>query len=194
MKNQKCLNYHGQTARTWPNENQIDAPLSPEQASRLYECFLYDMLEIVRITSHTTSNLEYFIAYAPTTATDYFTQLAPNFGLLAQRVENLGQQLDSVISEQFQARFDTVVATNSDSPTLPSHLLVDAYSQLHSGEVDAVFGPCEDGGVLSDRAMPPTAATCARDVQMSTSYVLADTLAIADELGLRVHLFIVNMV
>lgn len=168
-------------------KTRLTPPLSPEQASQLYECFLYDMLEIGQATAHSIPNLNYFIAYAPATATSYFTQLAPNFGLIAQRGENLGQRLDSVISEQFQAGFDAVVAINSDSPTLPSHLVVEAFSQLHSGEVEAVFGPCEDGGYYLIGLCAPQ-PRLVRDVQMSTSHVLADTLMIAEELGLRVHL------
>jgi hypothetical protein len=55
------------------------------------------------------------------------------------------------------------------------------------GGVDAVFGPCHDGGYYLVGMKRPLPALL-REVQMSTPTVLADTLAIAQREGVRVAL------
>jgi hypothetical protein len=75
---------------------------------------------------------------------------------------------------------------NSDSPTLPEGHLRACFEAL-SGETDVAIGPCADGGyyLLGTRKPIPRLT---RDVRMSTPHVSADTLALAAEEGLRVHL------
>jgi glycosyltransferase A (GT-A) superfamily protein (DUF2064 family) len=55
------------------------------------------------------------------------------------------------------------------------------------GASDVVLGPCEDGGYYLIGLKRPQPRLL-RDVQMSTPYVVRDTLALAEQLGLQVGL------
>ena len=75
---------------------------------------------------------------------------------------------------------------NSDGPTLPVEYLDEAFARLRGG-AEVVFGPCDDGGYYLVGATRP-APRLLRGVRMSTESVLADTLDLAAEEGLRVEL------
>lgn len=158
---------------------------SKEAAASLYECFLQDMLNIVR----SVPNITPFIAYAPNDAETvaYFCEMAPDFERMPQLGATLGERLDTVLSSSLQNGFDQVAAINSDSPTLPANYLADAFTRLDDPETDVVFGPCEDGGYYLIGWKRPY-PHLVRDVQMSTTHVLQDSLAIAATDNLRVSL------
>lgn len=65
---------------------------------------------------------------------------------------------------------------DSDSPTLPTAYLQEAFSRLADPQNDAVFGPCSDGGyyLVGARAVHPRLF---ENITWSTSSVLTDTLA-----------------
>ena len=75
---------------------------------------------------------------------------------------------------------------NSDSPTLPLTYLARAFEALADG-ADVTLGPSADGGYYLIGVKQPTPRLL-REVRMSTPTVLADTLALAAEEGLRVEL------
>ena len=105
----------------------------------------------------------------------------------AQQPERLGDRLQFVLSATLDHGFRQVAAINSDSPTLPPRLFSSAFQSLDDPRIDAVLGPCADGGYyLIGVENPP--GRLVTDVQMSTPTVLRDTLAIADEEGTRIDL------
>ena len=75
---------------------------------------------------------------------------------------------------------------NSDGPTLPAAHLERAFVALRDG-ADVALGPSADGGYYLIGVKQP-APRLLRGVRMSTPTVLADTLALAAEYGLRVEL------
>ena len=83
-------------------------------------------------------------------------------------------------------RATSAVIIGSDSPDLPSEYICEAFARLERG-ADVVLGPADDGGyyLIGLRVPQPRLL---REVPMSTPTVLADTLALARELGLRVDL------
>ena len=85
------------------------------------------------------------IAFLPARAETYFQQLAPDFDLIQQDGPDLGARLDNAISSYLSRGYQHVVIMNSDSPTLPSAHLSQAFIALESG-IDVVLGPCDDGG------------------------------------------------
>jgi len=105
----------------------------------------------------------------------------------AHRPERLGDRLQFVLSTVLGCGLRQVAAINSDSPTLPADLLSSAFRRLDDPQVDAVFGPCADGGYYFIGVKEPP-GRLVTDVQMSTPTVLRDTLAIAAEEGIRVDL------
>lgn len=163
-------------------KTRLTPPLSPTQATRLYECFLQDTLDLMR----QVPDVQRAIAYLPESEEAYFEELAPDFELMLQDGPDLGARLDNALSHYLHRGYDHVVIMDSDSPTLPATYLVAAFETL-AGETDIVIGPCVDGGYYLIGLKRP-APRLLREVRMSTPQVTADTIALATEEGLRVHL------
>ncbi len=197
-------------------KTRLVPPLTSSSAASLYHCFLQDILATVRAAAQQEAFIP-GIAYTPAAARDFFRRLAPDFRLipqqgpppatavprpeaasgsmsdvpqhvpLAHQPDRLGDRLQYVLSAALSSGHRQVAAINSDSPTLPPDLLCSAFRCLDDPRVDAVFGPCADGGYyLIGVKRPP--GRLVTDVQMSTPTVLRDTLAIAAAEGLRVEL------
>ncbi len=164
-------------------KTRLTPALSAEQAAALYECFLRDVLDIARAVPAVTRT----IAYPPADGQHYFRQLAADFELAPQVGATLGQRLAHVLGESLGRGRTPAVALSSDSPTLPVEHVRRAFTWLAEGDVDVVLGPCADGGYyLIGVTVPRPHLLLA--VEMSTPRVLADTLALAAEGGLKVGL------
>ena len=163
-------------------KTRLSPPLKPEQASRLYECFLKDTIGLIR----QVKQVQPVIAFLPSGAETYFQQLAPDFDLIQQDGLDLGARLDNAISGYLSRGYERVVIMNSDSPTLPSAHLSQAFDSLEV-DTDVVLGPCDDGGYYLIGVKQPIPRLL-RGVQMSTPTVAADTIALAVEEKLSIHL------
>jgi hypothetical protein len=163
-------------------KTRLTPPLSPVQATALYECFLQDTLELMR----QTAAVRRIIAYLPEVEKPYFAELAPDFELILQDGLDLGARLDNALSYYLGLGYERVVIMDSDSPTLHAGCLAAAFDVL-AGAADVVLGPCDDGGYYLIGLKRP-APRLLREVRMSTPNVTADTLALAAEEGLRVEL------
>ncbi len=168
-----------------PAPGQTKTRLSPQlsafDASRLYECFLRDTLDIARAVP----NVARRIVYAPEGERDYFEHLAPDFDLTPQIGANLGERLDNALAECLLRGYSRAVIMDTDSPSLPSSHVDGAFAALD--RADVVLGPCDDGGYYLIGLTQPQPRLL-RDVQMSTSNVLRDTLTLAAQENLRVEL------
>jgi hypothetical protein len=162
-------------------KTRLTPPLSPAQAAELYEHFLKDTLDLARQVTNVTR----LIAYAPIGAEDYFAQLAPDYALVPQIGNDLGERLDNALTQCLNNGFAHAVIMDSDSPTLPARFIADAFDALN--DADVVLGPCDDGGYYLIGLKHPQPRLL-RQVKMSTPNVLRDTLAIAREENLRVAL------
>lgn len=163
-------------------KTRLTPPLTAEQAAALYECLLVDTLDLVRRVSET----DHLIAFLPADARAYFTALAPDFGLVLQAGAGLGERLDNALTGCLKRGYERAVIMNSDGPTLPAVCLEHAFEALRDG-ADVALGPSADGGYYLIGVKQP-APRLLREVHMSTPTVLADTLALAAEEGLRVEL------
>jgi rSAM/selenodomain-associated transferase 1 len=155
-------------------KTRLCPPCSPDQAAALYECFLRDTLDVVRAVPAVAR----LVLYLPHDADGYFRALAPDFGLLGQVGESLGERLDNALADRLRHGFRQVVIVDSDSPTLPPAYLERAFALLE--QADVVLGPTDDGGyylIGSTRPQP----RLLREVQMSTPDVLRDTLRLAQQ-------------
>jgi uncharacterized protein len=163
-------------------KTRLTPPLSPEQAAALYECLLRDTLDLIR----RVPDVQPAIAFLPEDAESYFAALAPDFELLQQEGADLGVRLDNALSHTLARGYERVAIMNSDGPTLPVSSLTSAFEELGNG-ADVVLGPADDGGYYLIGLKRP-APRLLRDVRMSTTTVLADTLALAAEEKLVVSL------
>ena len=167
-------------------KTRLSPPLSPAQAAELYACLLLDTVEVVRRLAGQLP-LTPFIAFYPPQAGRDFQSLAPDFQLLAQEGKSLNERLAGALLAVQDLGYEQVAAINSDSPALPLDYLARAYQELDDPRVDLALGPCEDGGyylIAWKRPYPHLV----REVTMSTSTVLADTVALARRGGLQVAL------
>ncbi len=163
-------------------KTRLTPPLTPQQAAGLYECFLCDTLDLVR----RVPDVRPAIAYLPAEERAYFESLAPDFDLLLQEGQDLGERLDNALTRTLNAGYQRVAIMNSDGPTLPLACLNGAFEKLANG-ADVVVGPADDGGYYLIGLRRP-APRLLRAVRMSTPDVLADTLTIAAQERLRVEL------
>jgi len=162
-------------------KTRLSPPFSGEEAAQLYACFLKDMLEIARAIPKVRRILNYW----PLAERDYFRKLAPDFELLPQSGNSLGERLDNILTYCLTHGFEQAVIANSDSPTLPVAYVQQAFARLNDAEV--VLGPCDDGGYYLIGLTRPQPRLL-REVQMSTPTVKRDTLALAKEEGLKTAL------
>ncbi len=162
-------------------KTRLTPPLSPLEASQLYEHFLRDTLDLMRHVPNTKC----IIAYLPEDEEGYFRSIAPDFDLLPQKGIDLGERLDNALIQCLTNGFEKAVIMDSDSPTLPADCLTRAFTALESADV--TLGPCDDGGYYLIGLRRP-APRLLREVRMSTPDVLSDTLRLAAEENLRVQL------
>jgi rSAM/selenodomain-associated transferase 1 len=162
-------------------KTRLCPPLTHVQAADLYDCFLRDTLDTIR----KVMKVKRIIAYLPENAQDYFLQLAPDMGLIGQQGKSLGERLDNLLKATLSDSFCQAVIMDSDSPTLPPDYVIQAFKQLE--EADVVLGPTRDGGYYLIGAKQPQ-PQLVRQVKMSTSHVLSDTLKLAKTLGVTVSL------
>ncbi len=66
--------------------------------------------------------------------------------MIAQHDGDFGARLDHAASDLLQVGFASVCLIDSDSPTLPNSLLVEAADQLASAGDRVVLGEANDGG------------------------------------------------
>jgi hypothetical protein len=160
-------------------KTRLCPPLAGETAAALYECLLRDTLDLMR----QVAGVQCGIAYLPEDATGYFRALAPDMLLVPQQGANLSERLAHVLNDALLGGATQAVVMDSDSPTLPAAYVQQAFSEL-DGAADVVLGPCDDGGYYLIGLKQPHLRLL-REVTMSTPNVVRDTLALADELGLR---------
>jgi rSAM/selenodomain-associated transferase 1 len=180
MRNRAALIVVAKRPAPGQTKTRLTPPLSAAQAAQLYECFLRDTLDLMR----GVPDVQRSIAFLPIEARDYFAQLAPDFDLIPQEGADLGMRLDQALTHYLTSGCDHAVIMNSDGPTLPIDYLRRAFIELAAG-AEVVLGPSTDGGYYLIGLSQP-APRLLREVRMSTSQVLADTLALAHEEQLRV--------
>ena len=158
-------------------KTRLSPLLTPELASALYESFLLDTLDQMR----QVANSHHVIAYLD--ERDYFQRLAPDFELIPQEGDDLGERLDRALTSYLSRGYQHAVIMDSDSPTLPADYLSQAFKVLSDG-ADVVLGPCDDGGYYLIGIKRP-APRLLREVHMSTPTVAAETIVLAKDEGLN---------
>jgi rSAM/selenodomain-associated transferase 1 len=165
-------------------KTRLCPPLSAAEATELFRCFLVDTVA----RACTVPDVQVCLAFTPADSEGLFRALLP-FPLryLPQRGNSLGERLVHIFADLLKDGVTRVVIMDSDSPTLPTAYLREAFSTLGDPAHDAVFGPCSDGGyyLVGARAVHPGLF---ENITWSTSAVLSETLAQARHHNLNVTL------
>ena len=162
-------------------KTRLSPELSPDEATSLYRCFIRDRIREVSLLN----NIDLAISFTPTDSQDYFSRFLSNgFRLFPQRGKDLGQRLHNIFVDQLQQGYNAVTIIDSDTPDLPRTIIQQAFQLLASDGVDAVFGPCHDGGYYLVGMHRPHPELF-QNIAWSTATVLQDTLENAEKSGLR---------
>jgi len=164
-------------------KTRLAATLSPEAAAGLSACFIRDAIGNIAAAA-TEAAIDGYVAYSPRDAEGEFREmLIDGIRLLPSRRAGLAASLYDAAANLLTAGYGSVCLINSDSPTLPTAVLVDA-ARLLSGSGDRlVLGPAEDGGYYLIGLTRPHARLF-EEITWSTSAVFAQTVERAREIGL----------
>jgi hypothetical protein len=168
-------------------KTRLVPPLTFEQAAQCNTAFLRDIAENILAAAAQTSIAGY-IAYGPADAQPFFqANLPPDIALIEACYPSLGACLDHAIAQLFERGHRAAVVVNSDSPTLPTSLLLEVAEVLARPGDRAVLGPALDGGyyLLGVKAQH---RRLFEDIAWSTQHVTQQTQQRAAELRLPMHI------
>lgn len=165
-------------------KTRLSPPLSPEEATELYRCMLEDILA----KAATLAGVDKRIFYEPDEdAAAFFSGIAAGMTCTPQKGKDLGERMANAFGELIAEGYGRVAIIGTDLPDLPLSYVEEAFGLLGFGEVDAVFGPTEDGGYYL-LAMGELHGELFRNVPWSTGEVLEKSQERAEEAGVRVAL------
>ena len=166
-------------------KTRLVPPLTMKDAAALNTCFLTDVCENI-LTAANSVPIDGYVAYA-TIGSEWFfrAHLPPGMRLLPPRETGFSQALRHASADLLAAGYGAVCLVNSDSPTLPTEILVETATILLQQPDRVVLGPCDDGGYYLI-GMARLQARLFEDIAWSTEKVFAQTLERAAEIGVDV--------
>ena len=167
-------------------KTRLVPPLAYEEAAALNTAFLQDIADnLIEAGRH--APLAGYVAYGPIGSEDFFSRvLPPSIGLIDAWQPNFGDCLFHTIERIFARGHTAAVVLNSDSPTLPTGLLIETAEVLARPGERAVLGPSTDGGYYL-LGLKTAHRRVFEDIAWSTGCVAAQTLERAKEIELDVH-------
>ena len=166
------------------SKTRLAPVLCPEECAQLSACFIADLANTIRALMADGDIVGYAV-YTPKGSEAALTELLPpEFELLLQCEGDFGARLDQGIQDLTALGHVGAILINSDSPTLPRHILRAAVDSVRSAD-KVVLGPALDGGYTLIGLSRPHPHLFTR-IPWSTGAVLASTLQRAREIDLPV--------
>jgi len=169
-------------------KTRLVPPLTPAQAADCNTAFLRDIAANI-LAAAREAPVRGYMAYAPPgpDARAFFVRtLPPAIGHFECAHGDLGACLLGATEALFARGHPTAVLLNSDSPTLPTSLLVETARLLTPPGDCMVLGPSIDGGYYLI-GLKAAHRRLFEDIAWSTERVAQQTLERAAEIGLPVH-------
>jgi rSAM/selenodomain-associated transferase 1 len=167
-------------------KTRLTPPLTAAEAAAFNTAFLKDVSANLQAASRRAAILGY-MAYGPPSSQQFFVDNLPReIGLIESWLPNFGDCLFKAINGLLAAGHTSAVVLNSDSPTLPTALLVETAEVLAQPGDRAVLGPSTDGGYYL-LGVKHAHRRLFDDIDWSTDRVARQTLERAREIGLDVH-------
>ncbi len=164
-------------------KTRLAAEIGDELAAEVCRYFISQTFACVKSLAEVTP----FVAYTPEKKAEEFQRMFPGEQRWFAQISSpdFGARLRHAIQTVLQQDYQAVITIGSDSPSLPPAYLKEAAEAMATH--DLVLGPAEDGGyyLIGLKAAP---AGLFEGIAWSTEKVLQQTLAAAEQLGLRVHL------
>jgi uncharacterized protein len=168
-------------------KTRLVPPLTFEEAAAFNTAFLQD-IAVNLVRAGRSASIAAYMAFGPPGSDDFFHRhLPPQIGLVEAWFPNFGECLFVAIRAVLQRGHDAAVVLNSDSPTLPTTLLVETAEVLAAPGDRAVLGPASDGGYYL-LGLKQAHRRMFEDIAWSTEHVARQTLQRAEEIGLDVHM------
>lgn len=166
-------------------KTRLVPPLTYDEAAAFNTAFLKDIAANIGDAAQQAAITGY-MAFGPPGAEHFFTDnLGADIGLIEVWLPDFGDCLYTAIDRLLAAHAAAVVL-NSDSPTLPTAILVETARVLaHPGDC-AVIGPATDGGYYL-LGIKERHRGLFEGISWSTEHVMRQTLQRAEELGIDVH-------
>jgi hypothetical protein len=167
-------------------KTRLVPPLTLDEAAALNTAFLQDVAANIAAAGH-DAPISAYMAYGPPGSEPFFrSMLPPSVGLIESWHPNFGDCLFVAIEQVLARGHASAVVLNSDSPTLPTALLVETARVLAQPGDRAVLGPSNDGGYYL-LGLKTAHRRLFEDVAWSTDRVAQQTCERAAEIGLDVH-------
>jgi rSAM/selenodomain-associated transferase 1 len=173
-------------------KTRLMPPLNGEQAAAMSAAFLRDITENI-VAAARQVPMHGVVAYAPAGLEHLFDGhladgttfvLADGDTPAPDEVRGFGRCLLHALRDLLALGYGSAVVVNSDSPNLPTELLVRTAEILSWPGDRAVLGPAEDGGYYLLGVRQAHVHLFA-DIEWSTERVAEQTLARAKEIGLE---------
>jgi rSAM/selenodomain-associated transferase 1 len=168
-------------------KTRLVPPLTYREAAAFNTAFLKDIADNVGAAARHASIAGY-MAFGPPGSEQFFRDhLPPDIALIGAWFPAFGDCLYRAIAEVLARGHGSAVVLNSDSPTLPTSLLVETAQVLAQPGDRAVLGPAVDGGYYL-LGLKQAHARMFEGIAWSTSRVAEQTVTRAREIGLDVHM------
>ena len=169
-------------------KTRLVPPLTFDEAAALNTAFLQDIADNLLARRAPCGSIAGYAAFAPPGSEGFFQRiLPPAIGLIDAWLPNFGDCLLHTIEQILARGHGSAVVLNSDSPTLPTALLVETAEVLARPGERAVLGPSSDGGYYL-LGLKTAHRRLFEDIAWSTERVAEQTLERAREIALDVHM------
>jgi rSAM/selenodomain-associated transferase 1 len=167
-------------------KTRLVPPLTFDEAAQCNTAFLRDIAENI-LAASAQASIAGHMAFGPPQSNPFFREILPaEIGLIEAWYPDFGDCLFAAVAGLFDRGHRSAVVLNSDSPTLPTALLVETAQVLERPGDRVVLGPAHDGGYYLLGLKAPHRRLF-QDIAWSTEHVARQTLDRAAELGLSVH-------
>ena len=171
-------------------KTRLVPPLTFDEAAALNTAFLQDVADNLLIAGSLAAGdagIAGYAAYCPAGSEGFFRHiLPPAIGLISAAMPTFGECLFRTTEEILARGHVSAVVLNSDSPTLPTALLIETAAILARPGDRAVLGPSSDGGYYL-LGLKAAHRRMFEDIAWSTKRVAEQTLERAREIDLEVH-------
>jgi uncharacterized protein len=168
------------------SKTRLVPPLTHLEAAAFNTAFIKDVADNV-LAAARSAPIAGYMAYGPPGAAAFFREnVSPDFGIFEACSSNFGDCLYAAVCELLHRSHRAAIVLNSDSPTLPTALLVQAAELLAQPGDRAVLGPASDGGYYL-LGLKQAHRRMFEEIDWSTEHVARQTIERAREIGLDLH-------
>src|SRR5215467_15718726 len=126
------------------SKTRLVPPLTSEEAAQFNTAFLRDVADNI-LAASAAAPIAGYAAFGPPDARPFFLDtLPPEIRLLEAWFPSLGDCLFATIRQLLDCGHPSVAVLNSDSPTLPTSLLIETAQVLAQPGECIVLGPADD--------------------------------------------------